>query len=193
MRAIRLALTPVALALAAGLAGAAPVGDGLKLTLDDPWSAWQTRLSVVSAPLRSVDGASPTAWSLAGVRLSSDRYFNIGRMGDGGGLRATSALLLGSPSVALGAPASQGSDLLHWHSMAPMGSELTPDLNASTYFGVGYSAWWHHAGVGVSADLGLLAQHAGNAANRPPPSSLDMTVRSFQLSPVFQLNLSYAF
>jgi hypothetical protein len=194
MRTIRFALAAAVLGLTAGGVQAAPAGDGLRLAIDnDPWPRWQASLSVIGAPSTAPDGATRPVWSLAGARLSGDRYFDLGRIGDGGGLRATSALLLGVPSVALGAPLAAGGDTLYWRSMTPLGSDLANEATASTYVGLGYSAWWRRSGLGFSADLGLLAQHTGAPGRAPVASSLDLTVRSFQLSPVFQLHLSYAF
>jgi hypothetical protein len=51
-----------------------------------------------------LEGASrPGAASVSG-----DRYLGFGQVGDGGGLRATGALLFGPPSLALGAPGRRG-------------------------------------------------------------------------------------
>lgn len=192
MPAIRDILVSSALLALLQAAGANPIGDSLRLGSEpDGWSRWQARLAVVSAPLNAPGSGQPV-WALGAARLSTDRFFDIGRLGDGGGLRATSALLLGPRSLALGAtPTGQGSSSV-WRSSALL--DGAPDFSATPYVGLGYSAWWNRAGVGVSADLGLMAQRAGQGLRAlSGGSGLDNTVRAMQLSPVFQLNLSYAF
>jgi hypothetical protein len=169
-------------------------GDGLKLTSDsDAWPRWQTRLNVVSPP----PGAAPlggNALQFGAARLSGDRYFDIGRVGDGGGLRATSALLLGSRTLALGAPSSYGNASLQWRPstlLAP-NADGSLDTGATPYIGLGYSAWWTRAGIGLSADLGLMTQRPALRFT-PGSDTLDSNVRALQLLPVFQVNLSYSF
>lgn len=186
MRMLICTLAGSLLPLLASPAVAATTGDGLRLAASDSesWSPWQARLAVVSTPLGST-ALHGGPLQLGAARIAGDRYFNVGRIGDGGGLRATSALLLGAPSLALGAPAALSSSIAR-------GPGDGGDLGASTYIGLGYSAWWARSGLGVSADLGLLAQRPGQLF-RLGTDSLDGTVRALQLSPVVQLNLSYSF
>lgn len=171
-------------------------GDGLKLGADsDVWPRWQASLSVVNVPLGAavLDG---NQLQLGAARLAGDRYFDIGRIGDGGGLRATSALLLGSRSLALGAPVAYGNSalLLRPSSSIAAADSGADGLAATPYVGLGYSAWWHRTGLGVSADLGLIARHPGQLLGLiNDGNSLDNTVHAMQLSPVFQINLSYSF
>ncbi|MBN8488084.1 MAG: hypothetical protein J0M20_10230 [Burkholderiales bacterium] len=187
MRAIR--SIPVCLAALAALspALAAPTGDGLQLIEPSGWTSWHTHLSVVTlAP--PVPGSLSSTPVLGAARVSSDLFFHVGRLGDGGGWRATGALLLGSRSLALGA--SNASP--QWHSVGL--PDNPADLSATPYVGLGYTAWWARAGLGLSADLGLMAQRPGQGLRAlTGGSGLDNTVRALQLSPVFQLNLSYAF
>jgi hypothetical protein len=65
------------------------------------------------------------------------------------------------------------------------------------YLGMGYSAWWARTGVGLSADLGIAATKPGEAVRfgrvMSGSEGLDDMFRAMQLSPVLQVNLSYAF
>lgn len=180
------------------LAWAAPEGQGLVLKSDgETWSTWQARLAVVTPAPLSATSWGPSAGTGA-IRLSGDRYFHIWQLGDGGGLRATGALLLGQRSLALGAPAPLGPAAWSWspsHSLA--GGDADPGLTASPYIGLGYSAWWHRWGLGVSADLGLLAQRGGSSGQARWLTGADNAeasgLRALQVAPVLQLHLSYAF
>lgn len=188
MRALPRCLVVPLVALLGQATLAAGPGEGLQLGGSaSAWSGWQTQLAVLTAP---VPGGMQSTWSLGAARLSSDHYFDLGplaRLGDAGGLRATSALLLGSRSLALGAPGGQPL----WRTV---GQAEAGDFGATPYVGLGYSAWWQRSGLGVSADLGLMAQRPGQGLRAlGGGSGLDNTVRALQLSPVFQLNLSYGF
>lgn len=144
---------PLLLALAGPLA-AAPVGDGLKVNTEaEDWSPWQTRLAMSAPGLSLWNGLAPT--SHAAALLATDRYFNWGRLGDGGGLRATSALLLGPGALALAAPAGIGNGDMVWRGTFSSGMTDSEAATAMPYLGLGYSAWWARAGLGVSADLGV--------------------------------------
>lgn len=180
---------PVCLAALAlmSAAQAAPAGDGLQLTEPTGWTSWQTHLSVVTvAPPMPANLANTPV--LGAARVSSDLFFDLGRLGSSGGLRATGALLLGSRSLALGASNASS----QWRSVGA--ADNPADTAATPYVGLGYTAWWARAGLGVSADLGWMAQRPGQGLRAlTGGSGLDNTVRALQLSPVFQLNLSYAF
>lgn len=188
--------------LAASAASAATtVGDGLRLNGDTAaWPQWQTRLSIGAQPLGPAPNMLDSRLSL-GASLAGDRYFNIGRIGDGGGLRATGALLFGSPSVALGAPSAYGSgSLLMSRATLGAGSQASDsalDTTATPYLGMGYTAWWARSGLGLSADLGLLATRNAGGSRRllsgNPNSGLDDPSRPYQLAPVLQVQLSYSF
>jgi hypothetical protein len=173
---------------------AATVGDGLQIAPDSlAWPQWQARLSVVSQPLLTT-GAPEAGVRLGAISLMGDRYFDVGRIGDGGGLRASGALLFGAPSQALAAPSGYGhAGLLTRPSISSMGGAEPAELGATPYFGMGYSAWWAKAGLGLSADLGLLAQKTRGLRLGRSPDGADEGWRSMQLAPVLQVNLSYAF
>jgi hypothetical protein len=179
-------------------AAAAPDGQGLTIKNDETvWSAWQARLAVVTpSPLAG------TSWNNTpgpgAIRLSGDRFFNVWQLGDGGGLRATGALLLGQRSLALSAPTAVGPASWSWspsHSLNP--GDPDAGLTATPYVGLGYSAWWTRLGLGVSADLGLLAQRSGTPGPGRWLSGMDggdaSGLRALQVAPVLQLHLSYAF
>ncbi|WP_374567803.1 hypothetical protein [Ideonella sp.] len=195
----------VAISLSLALAGpalaASPVvGDGLKISPDssENWSPWQARLAM-SAPSLPVLGNWATSAPIGTAMLAGDRYLGWGRLGDGGGLRATGALLLGSGALGLAAPAGAARGEMQWRNNGSTPTSLAePESNpAMPYLGVGYSAWWARAGVGLSADLGLAAQKPGQAVRFGRAFSgaegFDDVLRAMQISPMLQVNMSYAF
>jgi hypothetical protein len=195
------AALPLSLVLSLALLGSAgaatPVaGDGLKVNVDsnDSWSPWQARLAM-AAPALPVLGnyANP---SLGTAMLAGDRYFRWGRLGDGGGLRATGALLLGQGALGLAAPSGVSHGEMIWRGAGTTLAE--PDApGAMPYLGLGYSAWWARSGIGVSADLGVAAQRPGQAVRfgrvMSGTENFDDMLRAMQISPMLQVNLSYAF
>ena len=193
----------LAIAFAGPAAAASPtiVGDGLKITQDstDTWSPWQARLamSAPTLPLLGHWGAPSISGSHA--MLAGDRYLGWGQAGEGGGLRATGALLLGANALSLAAPVGTSHGEMLWRSNSSSGIGLGDSDygGAMPYLGVGYSAWWSRTGVGVSADLGLAAQKPGQAVRfgrvMSGTESLDDMLRAMQLAPMLQVNLSYAF
>ena len=198
MRVARRLLTAGCLG-AAALSGqpalAAITGEGLQIANDSPaWPQWQARLAVVQQPLNAGQMDSPLR--LGAARLMGDRYLGLAKLGDGGGLRASGALLLGSPALAMGASSGSftGSAVQARSNIGPGNALDAPDVGATPYLGMGYSAWWARSGLGVSADLGLLAQRTGRGVKlgRNLDGSED-GLRGLQLAPVLQVNLSYAF
>lgn len=191
---------PLCLAVSIAIAGpagaAAPiVGDGLKVSTGsaETWSPWQARLAMAAPAVPLLGGAAGP--STSATMLAGDRYFGWGRLGDGGGLRATGALLLGSGSLAPLAPAGRGEAL--WRGIGGTGLADPEAPGAVPYLGLGYSAWWAKSGIGVSADLGLAAQRPGQAVRFgrvvQGSESLDEMLHAMQISPMLQVNLSYAF
>ena len=143
---VRQALVFCAVLAALPAVHATPLGEGLRL--NDPLPegpSWQTRLAALPAPLL-LPGEAMSGATVGGLRLNADRYFGVGRLGDGGGLRATSGLWLGS-RLALGTP-----------SAAPGTNTADTDWSALPYLGVGYSGAWQRSGLGLSADLGLRSE-----------------------------------
>jgi hypothetical protein len=182
--------------LLAGLATAAwgvQAAEGLKIASDSgAWPSWQTRLSVISQPV-SGPGLLAGQLQLGAARLSGDHYFEWGRLSNGGGLRATSALLIGPRSLALAAPSAFGSGrLLLRPSTTQIADASGEGYGATPYVGLGYSAWWARSGLGLSADLGLVGQRPSQAMRLGADSGGDL-LRSMQMAPVLQVNLSYTF
>ncbi|MCA6218851.1 hypothetical protein KGA65_20095 [Ideonella sp. B7] len=180
--------------LMAASCGAAPLGEGLRT--EDHWPQWQLRVSTVMQPMDlGSQGPEAPSLTLGAASVSGDRYFPLGRLGDGGGLRATGALLFGPPDVALGAPVPAGWNLvLSRPTLLSTGARST-HLAPTPYLGMGYTAWWSHSGWHVSADLGLLAQNPGRwwrpaMVNPQTGEALDS---SPWLTPVMQLQLGYRF
>jgi hypothetical protein len=194
----------VAMSLSLALAGPAlavsPVaGDGLKISPDtgESWSPWQARLAM-SAPTLPLLGHWTHSSPVSHAMLAGDRYLGWGQLGDGGGLRATGALLLGPNALALASPAGATHSEMLWRNNGTGPSLAEPDNGSATpYLGIGYSAWWARSSVGVSADLGLAAQKPGQAVRFgrvvSGTESLDDMLRAMQLAPMLQVNLSYAF
>ena len=172
---------------------ASAAGEGLRLSpSSDPWPQWQARLSVMAQPVSASTGLGHQL-QLGAARLAGDRYFGWSPLGDAGGLRATSALLLGPSAQAMAVPSIwQGGALRTGAWTGQLNSEADAPQLASAYLGLGYSAWWARSGLGLSADLGLIAQRPGGLRlNRSEP--LDSAWHGLQMSPVLQVNLSYAF
>lgn len=174
-------------------AGVGAQEDVLRLVQgQDPWPQWQARLSVLAPPLATTTSLG-NQLPLGAARLAGDVYFDWARLGQSGGLRATSALLLGPRAQAMAAPSPWSGGALRsgaWSGMSSHG-DADPGLNAAAYLGLGYSAWWTRSNLGLSADLGLIAQRPGLRLGRS--EALDTVWRGVQMSPVLQVNLSYAF
>jgi hypothetical protein len=185
---LRAALAGLALMSCTSTALAA---EGLQLSgADHAWPQWQARLAVADRPL---------GWS---ATLVGDRYFDLGRRDDGGGLRATGALSVGSHSLALSGPSGPGLTSLARATSLPnntlRGAENN-DAVASPYLGMGYSAWWSRSSLGLSADLGMLGQQRStNPLGRTERAytsgdALTDLARTYQWAPVLKVQLSYAF
>lgn len=195
-------LVAIVLGLASiGPAMAAPavVGEGLRIAPEssESWSPWQARLAM-SAPAVSLLGNWTNSSPIGNAMLAGDRYLGWGQLGDGGGLRATGALLLGPNALALASPAGATRSEMLWRSSSTIQGLAEPDSGAAVpYLGVGYSAWWSRAGVGLSADLGLAAQKPSQAVRfgrvMSGTEGLDDMLHAMQLAPMLQVNLSYAF
>lgn len=194
-------LSLIALVVAAAPAFAQQPGEGLSLRPGaEPWPRWQGRLSLSTATpaTDAMRAAEPSP--LRGVSVMGDYYLTGSLFGDrqAGGLRATSALLIGPRGQTLGAgslgrPGGAGQGLV-------VDRRLASDADASSalpYVGIGYTGLSQRGGWGFSADLGVVA----SAPSQPirfgraytPAPNLDDAVRELRLSPMLQLGVSYSF
>jgi hypothetical protein len=148
----------------------------------------------------SPEGVSAAWQQQAGV-LFGDYYFSRVRLGSGdvsGGFRATSGLLLGQRSLALGTPALAGAHgvgvtLLRQARVAVPGAEGgTEAWAALPYVGVGWSGSSVRGGWGLSADFGFAARTPSSGLRVNGTQSLDDVLREFRLAPV-HVGVSYAF
>jgi hypothetical protein len=125
------------------------------------------------------------------VSLMGDYYLSRPWLGTSGGLRATSGVLFGSRGSLWSSPA-----LLDRRMTAPVvPGEGSDGIATQPYLGVGYTSW-SKGGLGLSADLGLMASprstgRLGKVVNGS--ASLDDSVRDLRFAPLVQLGLSYSF
>lgn len=159
---------------------------------------FQARIGINSSFSTDGNGA---AWQQQGGVLLGDYYFSRARLGIGdvsGGFRATSGLLLGQRSLALGTPAlaaGQGVNLtvLRQQRLAqPVGETMSESWSAVPYLGVGWSGVSARGGWGLTADFGFAARNGGGL-RIGNTQTLDDVLRELRLTPVLQLGVSYAF
>jgi hypothetical protein len=178
---------------------------GLKLDADTAqsttWPRWQARLGL-SANASAID--ADTRWQVSAGQLLGDYYWSGLRpvgVGRSGGFRATSGLLLGQRSIALGTPtlaAPSGTGLTLSRSLRPMGGlgeAPAEPWSAVPYVGIGYSGMSLRGGWGFTADFGL-ASTGGLGARRDGAlgiQGVDELLREWRLTPVLQFGASYAF
>lgn len=128
---------------------------------------------------------------ISGLSLMGDYYLSRPWLGTSGGLRATSGVLLGSRGSLWSSPAA-----LDRRMTAPMNpGDGSDSITTQPYLGVGYTAW-SKGGLGLSADLGLMASPRGNGRLGKAAGgsqSLDDSVRDLRFAPLVQLGLSYSF
>jgi hypothetical protein len=185
-------------------------GDGLTPS-GHLWPRWQGRLSLGTiTPLLRQDHLNADARGLkvTGRRLLGDYAFSrsLHRLGDGGGLRATSGVLVGSRSATLLSTAA-GTGLTGRAFSADrrqLGSfgwtnnaDMAGDPGAVPYVGVGYTGLSSSGSWGFSADLGVMALDPNSAVKLgrvfSGNQSLDDVLREMRLSPLVQLGVSYSF
>jgi hypothetical protein len=174
----------------AATAAHAASGDGLQAQLDSrAWEGIKGRLTLsTAAPMRTEFGnPDGDALKINSLSVMGDYYFSRPLLGNAGGLRATSGLLLG-PRASL------------WSSPAAMDRRVTADAGADNsttpYLGVGYTGLSSKGGWGLSADLGLMAMprssvRLGKVFNGT--QSLDDAMRDLRFAPLLQLGVSYSF
>lgn len=202
------ASTPVLVGFLAGAAllAAAPAWaqGSLSLTGSDAAARFgprfQARIGINAS--QSADAAN-TAWQQQGGVVLGDYYFSRARLGIGdvsGGFRATSGLLLGQRSLALGTPAlaaGQGFNLTlvrQTRSAQPTGASLNEPWATVPYLGVGWSGVSARGGWGLTADFGFAARgNSGHGLRVGNTQQLDDLLRELRLTPVLQLGVSYAF
>lgn len=152
------------------------------------WPRWQGRLSVdLDRGERAGDSAA-----VRGASLLGDYYITEAFHSGGGGLRATSGLIV-SPRAQTAAPLASSLAGRGFNAERRLGAAARPawtDAGSSTqpYLGVGYTGVLANSGFSFSADLGVV--RLGRAASAP---SLDEQVRALRLSPILSLGVSYAF
>ncbi|MES2959198.1 MAG: hypothetical protein V4792_13495 [Pseudomonadota bacterium] len=188
--------TPVALAQAGLRLGEAAGPQS------DAWPRWQARLGLSTAG-SAID--TDTRWQVNAGQLLGDYYWSGLRpagVGRSGGFRATSGLLLGQRSLALGTPAlssAQGMGLTLSRSTRGMGSfgeGPGEPWAAVPYVGIGYSGVSLRGGWGFTADVGLAGTAGGLRARREGAlgvQGVDDLLRELRLTPVLQFGASYAF
>jgi hypothetical protein len=193
------ALAMLALAVPSALA------QGRGLTLGDEAQfgpRLQARIGLNTSTTLS-DGSQASWQTQAGVLLG-DYYFSRARLGEGqvsSGFRATSGVLLGQRSLALGTPAMAGTaqamsvTLVRQPRWVMGGSESAAEAWAATpYVGIGWTGTSVRGGWGVSADLGFVGRSSGNGGLRVNGNqSLDDLLRELRISPMVQVGVSYAF
>lgn len=199
LRRVRIAAMGGTVALASVCTTAHAQGGGLSVEPLPFGPRLQARLGL-NTSLPS-DGLTASWQQQAGVLLG-DYYFSRVRFGFGdvsGGFRATSGLLLGQRSLALGTPALAGTQgmsvtLLRQARTAIPGSEAsTEPWAALPYLGVGFSGGSVRGGWGLSADFGFAARTPSVGLRVNSTQALDDVLREFRLSPVLHVGVSYAF
>jgi hypothetical protein len=184
-------------------------GGGLKTQIDDPaWARWQARIALGTAPPLWRAGLStlePMGLRVNTLAVTGDYYLtgNLLERAALGGLRATSALIVGPRSQStIGQPSSgaQGSGFSIERRLLATSSSLASGEveSASTpYFGFGYTGLSLRGNWSFSADMGMVALSPGNAVRLGRvlggTQSLDDMLRDMRLAPVLQMGVSYAF
>lgn len=164
------------------------------------WPHWQARFGLTTtSPVHAT-----TNWQLTAGQLLGDYYWSGLRpagVGRAGGFRATSGVLLGQRSLAIGVPtlgaaSGVGLTLSRGPRLAFGGAEAQEAWAAAPYVGIGYSGVSLRGGWGFTADVGLAGTSAGLRARResaPGTQGVDELLRELRLTPVLQFGASYAF
>ncbi|HVK31289.1 MAG TPA: hypothetical protein VM845_02150 [Burkholderiaceae bacterium] len=187
---------------ALGLAALPAAAQGTGLTLDGNsllGPRLQARVGINAG--QSFDSNNPAWQQQAGVLLG-DYYFSRGRLGSGdvsSGFRATSGLLLGQRSLALGTPALAGGQgftltmLRQSRWATAMGESLSEPWSTVPYLGVGWTGVSARGGWGLTADLGVAGRPANGGLRVGNATALDDLLRELRLTPVLHVGVSYAF
>lgn len=191
------------------LAGAMPAQaqSGLRIGSEasaeqSPWPRWQARFGLATQGSPIDAGAR---WQLSAGQLLGDYYWSGLRpagVGRSSGFRATSGLLLGRGSLALGTPAlasPQSVGVTLSRSLRPLSiqtDESNEHWSAAPYVGIGYSGISLRGGWGFTADLGLAGTVGGLRSRREAGfgvQGVEDLLRDLRLTPVLQFGASYAF
>lgn len=187
---------------ALGCAALPAAAQGTGLTLDGNslfGPRLQARVGINTS--HSLDG-SQGAWQQQAGVLLGDYYFSRTRLGNGdvsSGFRATSGLLLGQRSLALGTPALAGGQsftltrLKQQRWAGGMGESLSEPWSTVPYLGVGWSGVSARGGWGLTADLGVAGRPANGGLRVGNTTALDDLLRELRLTPVLHFGVSYAF
>lgn len=167
-----------------------------------PWPRWQARFGLATQGSTLDAGAR---WQSSAGQLLGDYYWSGLRpagVGRSSGFRATSGLLLGRRSLALGMPAlvtaqTIGTTLSRTlRASSGLAEESNEPWSAVPYVGVGYSGISLRGGWGFTADLGLAATTGGLRSRREAGFTVqgaEELLRDLRLTPVLQFGASYTF
>jgi hypothetical protein len=188
-RALTLAALPLVAVAGEGLVP--PAAESL-------WPQWSARIAVQTAEMapltlsRLLDGGAPQrVWQggsvLGDYTFASPAY---------GSFRASGGLMIGSQGGAPLFAASAGPRLGLGVQGGSYGAAAGNDT-ALPYLGLGFSgAAWRNA-ISITADFGLVAEHAGAAGDVGRAlfgsQGMDSALREMRLSPVFQVGVRYTF
>lgn len=182
------------------VAAAAQAADGLATPqAENLWPRWQARIAVQSASVSPLSfsgllDASTAQRSVQGGAVLGDYYFALPSFG---GFRASGGFVSGALGGLPMASSSAGPLL----GMSLDGSSLRLNgvgaeaATALPYLGVGFSSAPWRSGLAISADLGLVAEHAAGGNRRAVfgNQALDGALRELRLSPLLQLGVRYTF
>lgn len=189
--------------------GAQAAGQGLAVSPEQFGPRWQARLQLNSdVPIATTAAlADPLRSPSAALRPRSaavfgDYYLANPWIGESGGLRVTSGLLVGQRGALLGPAAAAQlnapviTSIGRLPANVPGGVDTTSETSLTwPYLGIGYSGSSLRGGWGFSADLGLAAQNpsAIRLGRANGSAGLDEWVREMRLTPLIQLGVSYKF
>lgn len=181
---------------------ALPAAAQAGLTLDaDKLLGPRLQARVAISTSQNLDGSN-SPWQQHGGVLLGDYYFSRTRLGNSdvrSGFRATSGLLLGQRSLALGTPALAGGQgftltmLRQQRWAGAVGESVSEPWSTVPYLGVGWTGASVRGGWGLTADLGVAARPANGGLRVNNANALDDLLRELRLTPVLHVGVSYAF
>ena len=168
------------------------------------WPRWQARFGLTTNASALSAG---TRWQLGSGQLLGDYYWSGLRpvgVHRSGGFRATSGLLFGQRTLALGTPAlpsPQGIGLtlsgMRLASNLSEAATAAEPWSAVPYVGIGYSGLSLRGGWGFTADVGLVGTVGSGLRTKRDGTvagqGVDELLRELRLTPVLQFGASYAF